>query len=136
MSFASKAAMIASVLFMAGSAHAADYGSAGSKASLVSFDGAHALSGIAQRQGMPSQVIDFKLKVDVQGTPTDCELSREFRRKIVGISLCRALMKHHTLAPARDEEGNAVEGIYASRIDFRTWLLSDGTIDRNAAFGN
>lgn len=96
----------------------------------IAFDGLQQLAAAASRQRLLSEVIGFTLEVDAEGKATDCKLDRDFRRKLVTIELCRPLLEHHRFEPARDADGDAIAGTYASQIDFRMWMKQDGYLDR------
>jgi len=94
---------------------------------LIEFDGIHQLAAEASRVGMLSQVLTFTLTVDAAGNPTECTINRTFRRKYIEIALCRPLLKHHSFQPARDPDGNAIEGVYSGSIDFNMFYNQDGS---------
>lgn len=94
---------------------------------LISFDGIKRLSVEASRVGMLSQELSFTLTVGTDGKPTACKINREFRRKYIEIALCRPLLEHHTFKPARNMDGDAVEGEFTGLLDFRMFFNSDGS---------
>lgn len=96
---------------------------------LVSFDGTHQLRVIASRQRLLSEKIGFTLTVDADGEVTDCELSRDFRRRATEIALCRPFLQHATFEPARNSEGEAVAGAFFIEIDFDMWMKQDGYLE-------
>ena len=100
-------------------------------AKLIEFDGGQELAVEAIRVGMLTQTLSYTLTVGADGKPTGCELGRDFRRKYVEIALCRTLMKHHSFEPARDAQGNAVEGNFAGQIDFRMFFDQNGNSRAN-----
>lgn len=95
---------------------------------LVAFDGGQQLGKEATRQRVLSQVLTFTIAVDAAGTPTQCSVSRDFRRKYTEIALCRPMLKYLRFEPARDAQGTAVASEYVQTIDFRTWMSEKGDI--------
>lgn len=96
---------------------------------LIAFEGIHQLGAAAGRQSLLSEVLGYTLRVDAEGKAVDCTLSRSFRRKAVTLSLCRPLMKHSRFEPARDAQGNPVEGEFSGEVDFRMWMKQDGHLE-------
>ncbi len=76
---------------------------------------------------MLSQKLIYTLTVGPDGKPTACAINRKFRRKYTEIALCRPLVKYHTFKPARNADGEAVEGRYTGSIDFRMFFNQDGS---------
>ncbi|KEO98743.1 hypothetical protein EH32_06455 [Erythrobacter litoralis] len=93
---------------------------------LVSFDGLDELAAEASRNRMLTQVMTYTLTVGPDGKVADCRLDREFRRRYVATALCRRRIEHHVFEPARDANGNAVEGAYTATVDFRMFLDRKG----------
>ena len=93
---------------------------------LIAFTGLRELAGVAGRQNLLAQNLEYTLTIDPTGKPTSCEYSRRFRRKATRIALCRPLLKTMTFEPARDASGQAVEGRYTGTIDFQMWMGKDG----------
>jgi len=86
---------------------------------LVSWDGDFEFMKTSRRMRIWRSHIAYRLTVDAEGNPTDCELTETFRMRRVSDRLCDVLMAHHTFEPAQDESGNAVEGDYSSRLSYR-----------------
>lgn len=94
---------------------------------LVEFTGGNQLAVELARVRLLGQVMTYTLDVDETGKPTKCEIGRKFRRKYVGIALCRPLLKYHTFQPARDTEGKAIAGQYIGTINFNSSVRTDGS---------
>lgn len=125
------AAICSAVLFSGPALAVEDETSLGTQgatpATFVSFDGVKKLSAEATRVGMLSQVLTYTLTIGPDGKPTDCEFDRTFRRKYVEIALCRPLVKYHRFEPARDANGQPVEGRYSATLDFRMFFNANGS---------
>ncbi len=93
---------------------------------LIAFDGLSDLKAAAWRQRLLSQDLHATLTVDPEGKPTDCALSRRFRRKATRLALCRPLLETMVFDPARDASGQPVEGTYKTAIGFEMMMGSDG----------
>ena len=98
----------------------------------IAFDGLAQLTGVARRQGMLSQSLEYTLLVDDAGIPLRCDLARNYRRKATKIALCRPLLEHMRFEPARNSAGKAVAGRFTGTITFRMWMKPDGHLDRSA----
>jgi hypothetical protein len=92
---------------------------------LLAFDGVRELAGTAARLGMLTQVLEFSIAVDAQGTATGCTLARKFRSPSVSRQLCDILVRNSRFQPAVDATGNPVSGTYRGRIDFRSFVNPD-----------
>ena len=101
---------------------------------LVSFDGMQQLVRAANRQRLWSNELVYTLRIDDQGKATDCELGQKFRRKATMIALCRPLIKYHSFEPARDMDGQPVEGTFSATIDFWKWKMGEGFLEPAAAY--
>ena len=99
---------------------------------LLSFDGVERLGAEAGRQRLLSEKLVFTLSIDAEGNVTDCQISRDFRRRAVEIALCRPFFRDTTFEPARDEQGRAIPGTYTTEVDFRMWMNQDGFIEPEA----
>lgn len=64
--------------------------------------------------------------MDESGKVTDCDQSRDFRRKATEIAICRPLIKYLKFEPARGANGEPVAAKYSSVIDFEMWMKADG----------
>lgn len=95
---------------------------------LLAFEGWQQLGKEATRQRVLSQVLSFTIAVDATGTPTNCSVSRDFRRKYTEIALCRPMLKYLRFEPVRNAQGLAVDSEYVQTIDFRTWMSAKGDI--------
>ena len=96
---------------------------------LISFEGTHQLGAEATRQRLLSEKIGFTLTIDAEGEVTDCELSRDFRRRATEIALCRPFMRYATFDPARNSQGEAIAGTFFIEIDFDMWMDPDGYLE-------
>ncbi|MHA7818061.1 MAG: hypothetical protein ACX930_00260 [Erythrobacter sp.] len=96
---------------------------------LIDFDGLQQLGAEASRQRLLSEKIGYTFTVDAQGKATDCKLSRDFRRRAVTIALCRPFLEHATFEPARDAQGNPVEGTFFIEVDFDMWMTQRGYLE-------
>lgn len=85
-------------------------------ASLVEFDGVAAVLKKAGRRRVVLESLGYKLTVGIDGKPTSCEVTDDYRQKFTAISLCNTLIGHHSFEPARDADGNAIEGSYENRL--------------------
>ena len=85
---------------------------------LIEFTGVRQLGRALLRERVLSQVLGYTLTVGPDGTATECELSRDFRRLATKIAICRPLMRYMRFEPARDADGNAVVGTYSNTIAF------------------
>ncbi|WP_299192166.1 hypothetical protein [uncultured Erythrobacter sp.] len=92
----------------------------------VSFDGMTQLAAEASRQRLLSQELGFTLTIGPDGTPTECELTRDFRRRATEIALCRPLLRYMRFEPAINQDGNPTTGRYSSTINFHMWMKEDG----------
>lgn len=97
---------------------------------LIDFDGLPQLTGVARRQRMLSQQLEYTLLVDDAGIPVRCDLARDYRRNATEIALCRPLLDHMRFEPARSADGKPVAGRYSGTITFRMWMGKDGHLDR------
>lgn len=86
---------------------------------LVSWDGDFELMKVSRRMRVWRSHLGYELSVDEQGNVTDCELTQSFRMRRVSDTLCDVLSKHHTFEPARNANGEPVEGTYTARISYR-----------------
>ncbi len=96
---------------------------------LIAFEGMERLGAEASRQRLLSEKLGYTITVDAQGKPTDCALSREFRRRATEIALCRPFLRDATFEPALDAEGNAVEGTFFIEVDFDMWMTQRGYLE-------
>ncbi len=87
-------------------------------AKLVNFNGGERVLVASKRLRIWRSHLAYRLTVDEQGMPTDCELTEKFRRKYISVELCRVLIEHHEFEPARDEMNRPVEGTYSARLSY------------------
>lgn len=96
---------------------------------LVAFDGMERLGAEASRQRLLSEKLGFTITVDATGKATDCDISRDFRRRATEIALCRPFLRDTTFEPARDAAGNPVEGTFYIEVDFDMWMTQRGYLE-------
>ncbi|MEL6878638.1 MAG: hypothetical protein AAGL68_11155, partial [Pseudomonadota bacterium] len=63
-------------------------------AKLVRFDGGPKVLTASKRLRIWRSHLAYKLTVNEQGVPTECELTEKFRRKYVSVELCKVLIAH------------------------------------------
>ncbi|MFO6447062.1 hypothetical protein ACLBKU_07935 [Erythrobacter sp. NE805] len=88
-------------------------------ARLIAFTGGRELLKESARLRVWRAEVAYRLAVDPEGTPTDCELTERFRMKHVNDTLCAVLLRTHSFEPAHDATGQAVEGTYAGRLNYQ-----------------
>ena len=96
---------------------------------MTAFDGLQKLRAEASRQRLLSGKLGYILTIDAQGKPTDCELTRTFRRRATELALCRPMLEHTTFEPALDAEANPIAGIFEIEIDFDMWMTQKGYLE-------
>lgn len=88
-------------------------------AKLVEFDGAQKLLTTAKRLRIWRAAISYRLTVDAEGKPTECEMTQAFRRNFVNSSLCNILVEHHAFEPALDTAGTPIAGSYSNSLTYK-----------------
>lgn len=88
-------------------------------AKLVEFDGGWEVLKTSARLRVWRSHLAYKLSVDADGNPTDCELTEKFRRTYVNKKLCSVLLKTHRFEPARDASNHPVAGNYSNSLSFK-----------------
>ncbi len=72
----------------------------------------------AEEQGS----VGFSLTVGADGRPTSCTITGGSGSGTLDAATCPLLMRRAKFVPGKDSSGNAVGGVYASRV---RWQLTD-----------
>lgn len=68
-------------------------------------------------------VVNFRLVVDADGTPTRCAIQTSTRSPEFTALTCQLIMKRARFAPARDSGGSPVASYYVNSV---RWIMVDG----------
>jgi TonB family protein len=68
--------------------------------------------------------VGFRLSVDTAGVPTGCAISNSSQDRELDQATCDLLLARARFRPARDADGNAVAGSFASRV---RWTIDEST---------
>ncbi|MFU7528158.1 hypothetical protein [Qipengyuania sp. ASV99] len=76
----------------------------------------------AMRLGMLTQTLGYTVTVAADGEVTECALARSFRRPYTTKELCKAIARYAQFQPARDAQGNAVDGSYTGEVEIYSYF--------------
>lgn len=65
-------------------------------------------------------VVHFRLGIDDEGKPTECETPRSFADETLDKLSCKLLLQRATFEPARDTDGKPVASFYRNMV---SWLI-------------
>lgn len=80
-------------------------------------------------------LVEYRLTVDAEGSPTSCHITQSSGHAALDEVTCAVVMERAKFDPARDEDGNPIEGVYE---DAHSWRKREpefpGTMKVHVAF--
>ena len=63
-------------------------------------------------------IVQFRLSIDTEGTPTDCHIQRSTRPAEFDKAVCKSVMRRARFLPALDENGAPIASYYRNTVRF------------------